>query len=335
MELRELTLILVAGLCSAALIVLLRPLLLRHALARPNARSSHATPTPQGGGAAVVVATIVTLGIVGGFAADERALLAGLLPLGGAVIMLAIVGAIDDVYAIGALPRLAAQAVAVIAMVATLPVELRAVPALSLPIERAAEVLAGLWFVNLVNFMDGIDWMTVVESVPVTVSVFAFSRIGAVPPAAALVALALCGAMLGFAPFNRPVARLFLGDVGSLPVGLILFWLLLQLAGSGHLAAALLLPLYYVADATITLLRRIVRGERITEGHRAHFYQLANTRGFSVMAVVRAVFVVNVVLAALADASIRAASFIFDLVALALGGAVVVALLVWMWRGRR
>ncbi len=51
--------------------------------------------------------------------------------------------------------------------------------------------------------------------------------------------------MLGFAPFNRPVARLFLGDVGSLPIGLLLGWLLLLLAGSGHLAAALLLPLYY------------------------------------------------------------------------------------------
>jgi len=335
MGLREVSLILVAGLCSAALIVLLRPLLLRHALARPNARSSHATPTPQGGGAAVIVATIITLGVIGSFAADERAMLAGALPLGGAVILLAIVGAVDDIHAIAALPRLAAQAVAVIAVVATLPAELRAVPALPLAIERAAEILAGLWFVNLVNFMDGIDWMTVAESVPVTASIFAFSLFGAAPPGAGLVALALCGAMLGFAPFNRPVATLFLGDVGSLPVGLILFWLLMQLAGSGHLAAALLLPLYYVADATVTLLRRIGRGEPITEGHRTHFYQLATARGFSVMAVVRAVFVVNVVLAVLADASIRAASLKFDLVALALGGAAVAALLAMMWRGRR
>ncbi len=335
MGLRELTLILVAGLCSAALIVLLRPVLLRHALARPNPRSSHTTPTPQGGGAAVILATIVTLGIIGSFVADERALLASALPLGGAVILLAIVGGIDDIYAIGALPRLAMQAAAVIVVVATLPAELRAVPALPLAVERVAEVFAGLWFVNLVNFMDGIDWMTVAESVPITASIFAFSLIGAAPPDAGLVALALCGAMLGFAPFNRPVATLFLGDVGSLPVGLILFWLLLQLAGSGHLVAALLLPLYYVADATITLFRRIVRGERLTDGHRTHFYQLAIARGFSVLAVVRLVFIVNVLLAALADASIRAGSFRFDLVALGLGAAAVAALLVVMWRGRR
>ena len=55
--------------------------------------------------------------------------------------------------------------------------------------------------------------------------------------------------MIGFAPFNRPVARLFLGDVGSLPIGLLLFWLLVLTAGNGHLAAALILPLYYLADA--------------------------------------------------------------------------------------
>ena len=68
--------------------------------------------------------------------------------------------------------------------------------------------------------------------------------------------------MPGFAYFNRPVAKLFLGDVGSLPVGLVLGWLLLLLAGSGHLAAALVLPFYYLADATITLVRRLAAASR-------------------------------------------------------------------------
>ena len=90
-----------------------------------------------------------------------------------------------------------------------------------------------------------------------------------------MVAVALCGAMLGFAPFNKPVAKIFLGDVGSLPIGLLLFWLLLLLAGSGHLAAAMLLPLYYLADTTITLLRRLIAGEPVTQAHRKHFYQRA------------------------------------------------------------
>ena len=112
---------------------------------------------------------------------------------------------------------------------------------------------------NLVNFMDGIDWMMVAEVVPVTGGVALVGALGALPPEALIVALALNGAMLGFAPFNRPVARLFLGDMGSLPIGLLLFWLLLLVAGSGHVAAALLLPLYFVADATVTLARRALR----------------------------------------------------------------------------
>src|SRR6185437_8048678 len=110
-------------------------------------------------------------------------------------------------------------------------------------LERALIVFAGIWFVNLVNFMDGVDWMTVVEVVPVTAGVALFGAMGAMPPAATALALALAGAMIGFAPFNRPVARLFLGDVGSLPIGLMLGYLLTLLAGHGHLAAALLLPL--------------------------------------------------------------------------------------------
>src|SRR5262249_22693086 len=216
-------------------------------------------------------------------------------PLGVAVGLLTIVGAIDDIFPIAPFWRLAVQAAAVTLTVSKMPAELRAIPVVPMAIERAVEIVAGLWFVNLVNFMDGIDWMTVAEAVPSTIGIFFFALFGAAPPLAGSVALALCGALVGFAPFNRPVAKLFLGDVGSLPIGMLLFWLLLQLAGSGHAAAAALLPLYYVADASITLLRRLAHGERTTEAHRTHFYQLAVVRGFSVMTVVQAVFVVNLV----------------------------------------
>ena len=127
---------------------------------------------------------------------------------------------------------------------------------------------------NLVNFMDGIDWMTVAEVVPLTVGTHHFRIDGCTSREATLVALTLCGAMIGFAPFNRPVAQLFLGDVGSLPIGLLLGWLLILLAGGGHFAAALLLPLYYLADATITLLRRLVEGE---QGHASASHPLLST----------------------------------------------------------
>jgi UDP-N-acetylmuramyl pentapeptide phosphotransferase/UDP-N-acetylglucosamine-1-phosphate transferase len=332
---REFGLMVAAAFCSAALILLLLPLFRRYALARPNARSSHSAPTPQGGGVAIILAVMLTLGIDSALIGLDGAVPADALPLGAAVVLLTVLGAIDDVVPIAPLRRLAVQAVAVILAVSTMPAELRAIPIVPIAVERAAEVVAGLWFVNLVNFMDGIDWMTVAETVPSTASIFIFALLGAVPPPAGSVALALCGAMLGFAPFNRPVAKLFLGDVGSLPIGLLLFWLLLQLAGSGHLAAAVLLPLYYVADATVTLLRRIMRGEPITEAHRTHFYQLAVIRKLSVMTVVQSVFAVNMALALLAALSIRMSSVVFDLFAVAAGGALVAALLVMMWRGKR
>jgi UDP-N-acetylmuramyl pentapeptide phosphotransferase/UDP-N-acetylglucosamine-1-phosphate transferase len=130
------------------------------------------------------------------------------------------------------------------------------------------------------------------------------------------------------------VAKLFLGDVGSLPIGLLLSWLLILLAGNGHLAAALLLPLYYVADATITLFRRLMNGERVWEGHRSHFYQRATAGGFKVIEIVTRVFTVNVALALLAFATVQWPSPAITLGALIVGAALVSALLVSFSRGR-
>src|SRR5262249_43525537 len=153
---------------------------------------------------------------------------------------------------------------------------------------------------NLVNFMDGIDWMTVAEVVPVTAAIVVLGLGGVIGALPTVIAAALLGAIIGFAPFNRPVAKVFLGDVGSLPFGLLLGWVLLQLAGSGHLAAAVILPLYYLADATITLVGRIARRESIWQAHRTPFYQRATDRGFAVREVITRVFLLNLTLAALA-----------------------------------
>jgi UDP-N-acetylmuramyl pentapeptide phosphotransferase/UDP-N-acetylglucosamine-1-phosphate transferase len=325
-----------AAILCAGLIVLLRPLLRRYALARPNARSSHTIPTPQGGGIAVVLATLfVTAGVLLFHAAPGRVLVTfGLLS--AATIGLAIVGALDDVNPLGTLPRLAVQTIAVVVIVAILPANAQIMPVLPWWLERAALVLAGVWFVNLVNFMDGIDWMTVAEVVPVTAGLVLLAFFGALPVPAMLLALALLGAIFGFAPFNRPVAKLFLGDVGSLPIGLLLYWLLLQLALRGDFVAALLLPLYYVADTTIVLVRRAINREPITQAHRSHFYQLAIERGFSVLDVVSRVFSANLALAALAIATAARPSLITDLIALVLGGMLVACLLaIFNWGPQR
>ena len=226
-------------------------------------------------------------------------------------------------------PRLVSQLVAVAIVIGALPSDLRVLSFLPWWADRALLFVGSLWFVNLVNFMDGLDWMTVSEVVPLSAGLALFGAMGALPNDATFVALAICGAMIGFAPFNRPVARLFLGDAGSLPIGLILAWLLILLAASGHLFAALLLPLYYVADATITLLRRLANAERIMDAHRSHFYQRAVDNGLSVYQIVGRVFAVNVLLVGLAIATFATSSFVVQSMAFVAGCVLVLALL---WR---
>ena len=252
----------------------------------------------------------------------------------GATLYLAVVGLVDDIRSIPVGRRLILQAIAVGAVVFADAGDLRIVPALPFWIERGLLLLAGLWFVNLVNFMDGLDWMTVAEVVPVTAAIVLFGLIGDLPLSATIVAAALCGAMAGFAPFNRPVAKIFLGDVGSLPIGLLLGWCLLQLAYQHHFAAALLLPLYYLADATVTLLRRVARREPFWAAHRSHFYQRATDNGFTVWRVVGEVFALNVVLAALALASILTASTPTSILCLIAGGGAT-ALVMYRFSQRR
>jgi UDP-N-acetylmuramyl pentapeptide phosphotransferase/UDP-N-acetylglucosamine-1-phosphate transferase len=320
-----------AAIISAGLVKLIRPQLLKHVLARPNARSSHRIPTPQGAGIAVIAATLVIAAIVL-FGTGAHSIFPA--TLFSATLFIAAVGFADDMKPIPVLPRLLLQAAAVGAIVLASPADLRIAPAVPLWIERGLVLLAGLWFVNLVNFMDGIDWMTVAEVVPVTATMAISGLSGEFPSSATIVAAALGGAMLGFAPFNRPVASIFLGDVGSLPIGLLLGWCLLQLALHHHPAAALLLPLYYLADATVTLFRRMMRREPFWVAHRSHFYQRATDNGFGVMQVVGEVFALNLVLAVLAAVSIKAPSRATDAMLIA-AGAAAVAFVMYRFSQRR
>jgi UDP-N-acetylmuramyl pentapeptide phosphotransferase/UDP-N-acetylglucosamine-1-phosphate transferase len=310
---------------SALLTSMLRPLLQRYALARPNARSSHRIPTPQGAGIAVIVATLTVAAAIIAAAPTESNIPVTVF---GATLFIALVGIWDDIKSIPVLPRLILQTLAIGAVLLASPGELRIAPACPLWIERSLLLLAGLWFVNLVNFMDGLDWMTVAEAVPITGALVVLGSRGGIPLPASIVAAALCGAMIGFAPFNRPVAKIFLGDVGSLPIGLLLGWCLLQLAWHQQLAAALLLPLYYLFDATVTLLRRLARREPFWAAHRSHFYQRATDNGFAVLGVVGAVFALNIALAVLAIASTLAESVMVRTLLL-LAGAIAVALLLY------
>lgn len=304
----------IAALVSALITWTSRPLLQRYALARPNARSSHRVPTPQGAGIAVVAATLLVALVWATFAGVA-------IPpmLVAATVLIALVGFADDILSLPVLLRLVLQAAAVGAVVFTAPAAARIVPALPLALERGVILLAGVWFVNLVNFMDGLDLMTVAEVVPVTAALLLLGVLGELSWPAVLIAAALCGAMLGFVPFNRPVAKVFLGDVGSLPIGLLLGWCLLELAWRQQPAAALLLPAYYLVDSTATLFRRIARREQFWSAHRTHFYQRATDNGFTVPRVVGEVFLLNLVLAGLAIVTVRAGSVTISGIALLAG----------------
>lgn len=284
-----------AAALSAGLIVILMPLLRRYALARPNARSSHAVPTPQGAGIAVIAATLaVAIGYLGlfGMLPSSR-----LMPLTAATVGLALIGFVDDVAPMPPWPRLAVQGWAAVALLEALPAEARALPLLPYAVEYAICIVGLVWFVNLTNFMDGIDGMTVAGIVPPLAGV---ALLSGQAPLELTAALALIGALAGFAPFNRHVASVFLGDVGSLAIGGIAGWLLLGIACNGHLAAALILPLYYLADTGVTLFRRWRRGERLSQAHREHCYQRALAQGLTVRQVVARVWTLDAALLVLA-----------------------------------
>jgi UDP-N-acetylmuramyl pentapeptide phosphotransferase/UDP-N-acetylglucosamine-1-phosphate transferase len=317
--------VILAVLLSSAVTWAIRPLMLRHALAKPNARSSHRIPTPQGAGIAVIAATLIAAGAVMAFGSPSAMKIPAIVF--GATLFIAAVGLVDDVHPIPVLPRLLLQAASVAAIVFSAPESLRIVDAAPLWIERGLVLLAGLWFVNLVNFMDGLDLMTAAEAVPISAAIALLGWLGEVPASTTITAAALCGALLGFTPFNRPVAKIFLGDVGSLPIGLLLGWCLLQLAWHQQLAACVLLPLYYLTDATVTLTRRMVRREPFWAAHRSHYYQRATDNGFTVWQVVGEVFALNVVLAALAIASTRLQSPAIAILLVAAGALAVVLVL--------
>jgi UDP-N-acetylmuramyl pentapeptide phosphotransferase/UDP-N-acetylglucosamine-1-phosphate transferase len=322
-----------AAILSAVLIVVLHPLLERYALARPNVRSSHTIPTPQGGGIAVITATIVVTYVALHFLPAGATHGLRLPIIAAAVILIGCVGVLADLHPDNVATRLLAQTLAVAAVIFALPPDLRAIPLLPWWVERAVLVVGGLWFVNLVNFMDGLDLMAVGGVVPMTAALAMIGILGVLPPPATVAALALCGAMIGFAWFNRPVAKLFLGDVGSLPIGLLLGWLLLLASGHGGRAAAILLPLYFIADTTVTLIRRGLNGEPVWQAHRTHVYQRATDRGLSASAVVLRAFLVNVLLAALAVATVVKPSRELDVAALIAGSVLVGSLFVGFARG--
>ncbi len=248
---------------------------------RPNERSSHSRPTTRGGGIAIMLVLLVVVGS-DALHQSQPAAVATLL---GAAAFLAVVSFVDDLRSLPAGLRFGCHGLAAVAALAVLKISSLRLAAdsggLSWPALALVWVPGFLWIVgytNAFNFMDGINGLAAGQAI---VTGFGMALLGCLAlhdstSTPVLWSVAIASAALGFLPHNFPQARMFMGDVGSAPLGFWLAVLVLWMAvnaGAWLLIPMVLLHANFVLDTGITLLRRIVRGDRWYESHREHFYQ--------------------------------------------------------------
>lgn len=251
----------------------------------PNERSSHHAPTPRGGGIAILAGTLATAAALG--VLEER----GALVIAGGAIVVAIAGLIDDVRSLGALPRLLTHCAAAILLMLFGGLQLERIDGpwgggVSLALLAAPVTLVFIvGLTNAYNFMDGINGIASLEAVVAATALgVLFLRSG--DRGGAILAIAIAAAAAGFLPWNFPSGSIFMGDVGSGALGLLLAALVLRYAaGGGSFVAAVLPLLPFLLDTGVTLVRRIVRRERFYAAHRSHFYQRLNALGWTHSAV--------------------------------------------------
>lgn len=279
----------------------LTALLRRYALARslmdiPNARSSHSQPTPRGGGVAIVVAFLLGLCVASATGLDLSAeIYYSLLGSGSAI---ALLGFLDDHGHIAARWRLLGH----FAAAAWALFWLGGLPPLvilghSVDFGWLGYLLASLylvWLLNLYNFMDGIDGIASIEAICVCLGGALLYVLHGYTDAAVL-PLLLSFAVAGFLYWNFPPAKIFMGDAGSGFLGVVLGVLSLQAAwiDQSLLWGWLILLGVFVVDATFTLLRRLLRGDKVYEAHRSHAYQYASRQFGRHLPVTLAIAVIN------------------------------------------
>lgn len=271
-------LLLAVGLGSCLLTgVIRRYALWRSVLDIPNARSSHSVPTPRGGGVAIVCVYLLALTVLW-----QSGEVAGrfYLALAGAGLLVAVIGFVDDHRHIPARWRLCghfAAAVWALCWLGGLPVIVVGSVAVGagwvlLPVA----LLYLVWLLNLYNFMDGIDGIAGTEAIVVCLAMSVIYAIGG-HAEASVAPLLLAVAAAGFLVWNFPPAKIFMGDAGSGFLGISLGVLSLQGAwhDPAYLWAWIILLGVFIVDATVTLVRRLLNGEKVYEAHRSHAYQYA------------------------------------------------------------
>lgn len=292
-----------------------RLVITRGTVAKVTKRSNHKKPTPQGGGIGILLSYSICY--VGFFlwvrpqiaqnSGDYYPLfihieLANIFYFWLPIALLAITSWINDRRHLSFIVRLIVQFVAVLLALQglLLNIDISGWEASGyfslLPIIGWAAIALGfVWFINLYNFMDGINGLMAVETITILLT---YALIMDIPAQHVM----LVGACLGFLLLNFPKAKLFAGDVGSIPLGFIVAYLGITFAAEKQsIIAALIPPLYFIADSTITLALRTWRRKKFWEAHSEHFYQQAvRHKGFSHTRVTLTIAGLNIALGGLA-----------------------------------
>lgn len=253
--------------------------IIRHAAAigvlhAPNERSFHSDPVPHGGGLGPVLAFLLAVLLIFALGLLDGQLAWCIIGAGTAVAML---GLWDDIQPLPARTRLAVQAVAALVAIALCGQDLLATLPVPLWVSYSIAVTALVWWVNLFNFMDGIDSIAAIECLFLTLSATLLLTIapGTDTSEPRLLLLLLAAATTGFLCLNWPPARVFMGDVGSTFIGYVLGVIALATVASGQLPLAVWLVLggVFWVDSSVTLLRRMLNAEHWHMAHRSHAYQ--------------------------------------------------------------
>ncbi len=241
----------------------------------PNERSSHSIPTPRGGGVAIVMTYLLSLIFINQQLDLSFSQLLGFIVPG---CLLAVVSYIDDLNHVNPIWRFGVQIVAValgVYWLGGMPNVTTALPSILYLVFLFALVFLLVWIINLYNFMDGINGIASLEAIAVCIGLSILLWLAFPDINHFLLPIVLAVATVGFCCWNFPKAKIFMGDIGSCFIGLQLglfavyfsqlsiefFWCTIILLGT------------FISDATVTLARRLLRGEKIYLAHREHAYQ--------------------------------------------------------------
>lgn len=273
----------------------------------PNERSSHSIPVPRGGGLAIVVSWYTGISILYFYGQIPANLYFALL----CGVMIAVVSFIDDLFTVKPGIRLLIQGVCVLITLFILridvPLELNDLKILNSNILFPLAVIGMLWFINLFNFLDGIDGYASLEAITVAMILFVITGNN--------ITVLFISCVAGFLIWNWPKARIFMGDIGSTQLGFILFVFAIYFHGTGelHIIHWIMLTSLFWFDATLTLYRRFRNGEKLSVAHRKHAYQRIVQAGFSHKKTVLCSVLINSIIFLLVIISLRFESMIIPM----------------------